>query len=345
MMLKANENCNIVIKGVGKYIPLKYKLDNDFFITHFRKQNMECSGLLKSQERKVRYYAGKEESSLSMGIEAAKEVIKKTNIPCRDIDMIIFCTNTPEYTSPTNALKVSEALKTKNAHRVFDINCNCTGFLVGIDNAVSIMKNDGNVKTTLVVGAEIFSTIVNYHDTVTFPTFGDSGAAIILQKEYGEETKGFIDVEYYTDTNYHNNIVFPKAGNSNVLMSKDKLPNKERRLMWEPFKYDFGSTYVKLSEKLFEKNNINADNIKYWCFSQFDPKSNKKALKLLGNKELNGYVYVGDKYGYTGNTSPLLALDEIYNNLGNDMEPPHEDYMMFASVAAGLSFIALLYKF
>lgn len=81
-----------------------------------------------------------------MAIEAAKTVLEKSKTPAEDIDMIVFASDTPEYTVPTNALLINKALGTTNANTIFDINNNCTSMVVALDNATHFMKAHKDVK-------------------------------------------------------------------------------------------------------------------------------------------------------------------------------------------------------
>lgn len=91
-----------------------------------------------------------------------KNALEQTNMSPDELDMIVFATDTPEYTSPTNALKLNQMLKAVNANRVYDMNCNCIGMLVAMDMVATYMKQRKSVKKTLVVGSMHVSSVVNY---------------------------------------------------------------------------------------------------------------------------------------------------------------------------------------
>lgn len=77
--------------------------------------------------------------------------------------------------------------------------------------------------------------------------------------------------------------------------------------------------------------------MKRFVFSQFSDADNKLTLEKLGVSQ-DKYIFVGDKYGYTGVSSPIMALNEVWNSLEQD------GYLIFCSVAAGYSMNAILYK-
>lgn len=326
---------NIMIKGTGIYTPAN-EVSNEYFAEHFRRLGVDTKGLMKHLNRQKRFLADRDESSLSMGFEAARNALEQTNMSPDELDMIVFASDTPEYTSPTNALKLNQMLKAVNANRVYDMNCNCIGMLVAMDMVATYMKQRKSVKKTLVVGSMHVSSVVNYKDSVVYPTFGDSAAALLLESVQEEEERGILDSEYLTDSNYHNTIVLPACGHSKELLYE--VPKEQRRLEWNPFDFGFLSeNWSKIISDLLVHNNITVDDVKYFVFSQFSDADNLMTLEKLGvSKEK--YIFVGDQYGYTGVSSPIMALNEIWDDLGQD------GYLVFCSVAAGYSMNAVLYK-
>ena len=123
---------NVVIKEIGIYTPSN-EVGNEYFVEHFRRLGVDAKGLMKHLNRQKRFLADRDKSSLSMGYEAAINALEKANMAPNDLDMIVFASDTPEYTSPTNALKLNQMLNATNANRVFDMNCNCIGMLVAMD--------------------------------------------------------------------------------------------------------------------------------------------------------------------------------------------------------------------
>lgn len=93
---------------------------------------------------------------------------------------------------------------------------------------------------------------------------------------------------------------------------------------------------------IFEKFNISDDDILYYAFSQLSDSANKEVFSNLGVEPNDKYLFVATKYGYTGNTSPLLALSEVWDSL--DFKANKGKYIIIISVAVGFSVSAVLYK-
>lgn len=162
--------------------------------------------------------------------------------------MIIFASDTPEYTVPTNALLINKALGATNANAIFDINNNCTSMVVALDNATHFMKAHKDVKKAIVVGSFHASAMVRFDDTVTYPNFGDASTALLLEKTEDEETRGYIDSRYKSDSSYADCVKFPACGHAEALLGKQH--KYYRRLEWNPFDSSFflrcicGSNYI-----------------------------------------------------------------------------------------------------
>lgn len=326
---------NIIIRGTGIYTP-KNEVSNEYFEEYFRRMGVEVKGLMAHLNRHKRFLADRDESSLSMGFEASKNVLNKLNMDPKDIDMIVFATDTPEYNMPTNALKLNHMLGAKNANRVFDMNCNCTGMLVALDVIAGYMQRRPSIKKALIVGSMHVSSVVKYSDSVSYPSFGDSAAALIFENVREEKKRGILDSEYLTDSDYHDTIVLPECGHSKELLFE--VPKEKRRMAWNPFDFGFLSdNWAMIITRLLENNNVRIDEIQRFVFSQFSDADNILTLDKLG-ADKSKYIFVGDRYGYTGVSSPIMALDSVWDTL------EQEGYLLFCSVAAGYSMNAVLYK-
>lgn len=85
---------NIVIRGTGIYLP-KNEVSNEYFEEYFRRLGVEVKGLMTHLNRRKRFLADRDESSLSMGYAAAVNALEKLNMDAKELDMIVFATDTP----------------------------------------------------------------------------------------------------------------------------------------------------------------------------------------------------------------------------------------------------------
>ncbi len=329
---------NINMAGLGIYYP-NNKVDNSFFIEHFAKMGIQVDHLLKSLGKEERYLDDTgEETVISMGYKAAVLAMEKANVKPEEIDMLIFATDSPEYTCPSNALYINGLLGTVNAHISFDINTNCTGMITAFDVASRLMDKNYFVNKALIIGGLLSSLIASNIDPVVYSIFSDSGAAIVLEKKNEDIKRGFIDSGYKTDPFCKQNFVMPKAGFSQMYNPNVDIEDKKFRL--DPFDTSFvPGEWVKLINTMLERNNLSAENINHFLFSQFSKPFTEQTLKAFGLSN-DRQTYVGDKYGYTGVTSPFISLHEAMET----DRVKEGDYLVFVSVGAGYNVVSLLYK-
>ncbi len=265
--------------------------------------------------------------------------MKKNHINLEDIEMLVFCSDTPEYASPSNALKLTGLYgeQMKNVHVAFDLNSNCTGMIQGMDIVHKYMMNS-NIKNALVIGCFCISPITLWSDTVVYANFADAAACVAISAEEEEEKRGFIDTEVYIDASYHQYVTYPKCGMSKVPL-KSVQPN-EKRLEWSPFSLDFVPEYwAKQIKLVLSRNSLNVDDVDYYIFSQLSDDYNMNTLKILGVGE-EKYHFVGKEYGYTGNTCPVMCLNRMW-----DTYAVRGNRIIFCTIGAGYAIIVQLYEF
>ncbi|MDV4149272.1 ketoacyl-ACP synthase III [Clostridium sp. AL.422] len=333
---------NIKIISTGVYHP-ENKVNNEYFISHFKEIGIDVEGLLEHLEREERYLSNdKNETVITMAYDASMKALNEANLNIRDIDLLIFATDTPEYTSPSNAVKLLDMLGRGDVRikMAYDTNSNCLGMITALDQASRILMTNKRFKRALVVGGILFSSVGNSKDSVSYPNFGDAAAAVILDKVEEDEKSGFIDSIHLAQTSESNNILMPKIGYSSI--TKNGVENGEdNKWFWEPFDGSFISdVWVDLIKEIAEDNEISPKDINHLIFSQFTVPDARLTLRKLGI-DVNKTTYIGNEYGYTGTTSPILALDRALKtgriNKG--------DYVTLASMGSGSVVTVLLFKF
>lgn len=330
---------NVHIKGVGTYNPKK-KVENQYYIDHFKKYNLHghVEGLMNKVGRKVRRIADKNENSITMGTIAAKKAIKDAGISPEDIDMLICATDTPEYLTPCCALILGNKIGAKNVKNVFDINNDCIGMITAMDVAMRYMKTDKKYKRTLVVGAFHISPFAREDDMVVYSCIADGAAAVVLEIREEDVERGFLGSRTLTDDSFNEEIRFPACGLSQIAC--DGVSEYNRKMEWKPFDLSFiPNTFTEIMTDLLEDYNYKPEDVNHYFLSQFTKEAIEETMLKLKESQSKA-IFVADKYGYTGCTSPIMALNEKLNE-GKFMEG---DIVIFCSIGGGITFSALLYK-
>lgn len=124
-----------------------------------------------------------EETTTSMGIEAARCAIEAAGIQPEELDLIIAATVSPDRIIPTLSCEVQSALGAVRAV-AFDIGAACSGFLFGLATADAFFQT-GRFQNALIIGAETLSKMMDWNDRSTCVLFGDGAGAVVVSNEKG----------------------------------------------------------------------------------------------------------------------------------------------------------------
>ena len=142
----------------------------------------------------------------------------------------------------------------------------------------------------------------------------------------------------FTDDTYYWSITMPACGMSKI--SDKTVSNDDKKMLWKPFDFDFLSEkWSALIIDLLSDYDYKPKHVSGYFMSQFSKADLKLTMDRL-EADLSQAVYIGDQYGYTGCTSPVMALDDKLKT-GSFSK---DDIIVFCSVASGYSMTALLYK-
>jgi 3-oxoacyl-[acyl-carrier-protein] synthase-3 len=168
-----------VIHGVGAYLPERV-LTNDDLSTM-----VDTSDAWIRQRTGIarRHIAAEGESTADLACAASRQAMERAGIRTDEIDLVILATTTPDNTFPATATRVQERLGLRPCP-AFDIQAVCTGFVYALTQADNMIRL-GQAKCALVIGAEIYSRILDWTDRGTCVLFGDGAGAVVLRAETG----------------------------------------------------------------------------------------------------------------------------------------------------------------
>jgi 3-oxoacyl-[acyl-carrier-protein] synthase-3 len=164
------------ISGWGKYLPERVMPNGELakMVDTSDAWIRERTGIA---ERRV---AAPEETTCTLAVHAAREALERAEVRAEDLDLIIVATCTPDYASmPATASLVQHALGATRAG-AFDLNAVCSGFLYGLATGSQFVLT-GAHQSVLVVGADVFTRILDWTDRSTCVLFGDGAGAVVLQ--------------------------------------------------------------------------------------------------------------------------------------------------------------------
>ena len=162
------------IAGTGSYLPARVMTNADFAARLDTSDAWirERTGIVQ------RHIAEPSQASSDLALHASKSALKAAGVSPEQIGLIVVATSTPDYIFPSTACLLQAKLGVKGC-AAFDVQAVCSGFVYALATADAFIKT-GMVKSALVVGAEVFSRILDWNDRGTCVLFGDGAGAVVL---------------------------------------------------------------------------------------------------------------------------------------------------------------------
>jgi 3-oxoacyl-[acyl-carrier-protein] synthase-3 len=269
-----------------------------------------------------------------MGAKAVEGLLKKRGIGAEEIDMIIFCTTTPDMVFPASANILAHKVGAINAWG-YDLNAACSGFLFGLATGSQFIES-GKHKKVLVVGGDKMSSIINYKDRTSCIIFGDGCGAVLL--EPNTEGYGVIDSILKSDGS-GGPYLCQKAGGSLRPASHETVDNDEHFLHQEGqavFKFAV-TNMADVAAEIMEKNNLTSEDVDWLVPHQ----ANKRIIDATSNRcgiDAEKVMINIEKYGNTTNGTIPLCLWEWESKLKKG------DNLILAAFGGGFTWGSLYLK-
>ncbi|MBD2784464.1 ketoacyl-ACP synthase III [Xenorhabdus sp. DI] len=254
---------------------------------------------------KNRFHSSDGEHTSTLAYKAGKAALSSMNRKDDfDIDTLILATSTPDRLCPATAPKVATMLGVGRI-RAFDINAVCTGFVYGLELAETFLRS-GKSKRLMLIGADVFTTILDKNDRATYPLFGDGAGAIIL--EQGDE-ENLLATYTGSDGEYENLITILNGGSESKL-SKNRSFGMEHSY----FKMEGKEVFLKAIshmessvQKVLKLSGTTASEIDYIVPHQANKRIIDTLTQLLGMKKDQALMSL-EEFGNTSTASIPLTL-------------------------------------
>ena len=302
------KNKNILyanITAVGKYVPEKIITNYDL------EQKMDTTNEWITSRTGIeqRRKASNEETSVSMSVNAIKEIIKNKNVNPKDIDAIIVATITPDMFFPSCACLIQQQIEATNAWG-FDLSAACSGFVFALETASNMIQSK-KYKKIIVVGVDTMSSIIDYNDRNTAVLFGDGAGAVLIEPS---ETNGIIDSKMKIDGDGGKFLYMPGGGSLNPA-TEETVKNDMHFV-----KQDGASVFknavkgmTDITSEIMNNNNLSNNNINLFIAHQ----ANKRIIDLVAKKlkfnEAQTFINI-DKYANTTAATIPIALYDALNS-------------------------------
>ena len=319
------------ITGTGSYLPPR-RLSNADLVAQLAATGIESSDewIVERTGIRARHFADDGVYSSDLALEAAKSALTAAGLTAQDIDLIIVATSTPDMVFPSTAC-ILQAKLGASGGAAFDLQAVCCGFVYALSVADALIKTGAATKA-LVIGAEVFSRILDFTDRTTCVLFGDGAGAVVLE---ASDTPGILASDLHADGKHAGILCVPGHVSGGKVLG-DPLVKMDGQAV---FKLAVGVLEEAARASLAKAQLTEAD-IDSLIPHQADIRimqSTARKLKLPMDK----VVVTVDQHGNTSAASIPLALDTAVR--AGQVQPGQT--LMLEGVGGGFTWGAVVLKF
>lgn len=283
------------VVGTGSALPGE-PVTNDDLVA--RGIDTTDSWIIERTGIRARHLAGEGVTSSQLGAEAARKALEAAGCAASDVDLIIVATSTPDQVFPSTACLVQSALGV-SGFPAFDVQAVCSGFVYALTIADKFIRS-GSHRRALVIGAEVFSRIIDWNDRRTCVLFGDGAGAVLLE---ASDQPGLLATALRADGSQHEIL---------------EVPGNIRNGQFEgsPFVHMDGSAVFKLAVRVLGEVAVEALDQAGMTPDQLDwlvpHQANIRILQATAKRlhlPFEKLVVTVDRHGNTSAASVPLALD------------------------------------
>ncbi|WP_209304316.1 beta-ketoacyl-ACP synthase III [Pusillimonas caeni] len=287
------------IIGSGSCLPPR-AVSNDELAAELAARNVETSDewIVERTGIRQRHIADPGTTSSKLATEAARMALEDAGLAPQDVDLIIVATSTPDYIFPSTACLVQANLGIQGCP-AFDVQAVCSGFVYALTTANAFIRS-GQARNALVIGAEVFSTILDWNDRRTCVLFGDGAGAVVLK---ASEHPGIIGTRLNADGS-HMGILYAAGNVASGEVVGDPFLRMDGQAV---FKLAVNSL-VQSAHEVCEQAGVSLDEIDWMVPHQ----ANVRILNFLSRKlgiAPEKVIITLDKHANTSAASVPLALD------------------------------------
>ena len=288
------------ITGTGSYLPPR-RVTNADLAAELATRGLETSDewIVERTGIRARHFAAPDVCSSDLGAEAARRAMDAAGVAPQDIDLIIVATSTPDMVFPSTAAIVQSKLGIAGCP-VFDVQAVCSGFIYALTVADSMIRT-GTANKALVIGAEVFSRLLDFNDRTTCVLFGDGAGAVVLE---ASDQPGILSTDIHADGKHVDILCVPGHVSGGQVMG-DPLLKMDGQAV---FKLAVG-VLEDTARAALEKAGKTAADIDWLIPHQANIRimaGTARKLKLPMDK----VVVTVDQHGNTSAASIPLALDQ-----------------------------------
>jgi len=319
------------ITGTGSYLPPR-RLSNAELAAELAANGVETSDewIVERTGIRNRHFAHPDVTSSELALHAASQALQAAGVTAQDIDLIIVATSTPDMVFPSTACILQHKL---GAHggAAFDVQAVCSGFVYALAVADSMIQTGAATKA-LVVGAEVFSRILDFKDRTTCVLFGDGAGAVVLE---ASDQPGILASDLHADGKHVGILCVPGHVSGGAVLG-DPLLKMDGQAV---FKLAVG-VLESAARAVLEKAGKHESDIDWLIPHQANIRIMQSTARKL-RLPMSKVVVTVDQHGNTSAASIPLALDTAVRS----GQVKRGDLLMLEGVGGGFTWGAVLLNY
>ncbi len=282
------------IAGTGSYLPAKVLTNRDL------EGSVDTSDewIYSRTGIRERHIAADNECASDLALIASQRALEAAGVTAAELDLIIVATTTPDMVFPSTACILQAKLGAKNCP-AFDVQAVCSGFVYALTTADHFMRS-GQYRNVLVVGAEVYSRILDWQDRTTCVLFGDGAGAVVLQRS---DAPGILSTHLHADGSHAHILSVPGSVSGGQVSGRPLLQMEGNAV----FKFAV-RVLGEVAEEAMAANHLTKADIDWLIPHQANIRIILATAKKLG-LPMEKIITTVDKHANTSAASIPLALD------------------------------------
>ncbi len=323
-------NLRARITGTGSCLPGAPVTNDDL-----RKRGVDTSDewVVERTGIRARHLAEENVVSSDLALEACRRALEAAGRVPEDVDLIVYATSTPDFIFPSSAAILQNKLGIRNGGMAFDVQAVCSGFVYALTVAEKFIRS-GSHRCALVVGAEVFSRILDWNDRGTCVLFGDGAGAVVLEASSVEDA-GILATALHADGHYSDILSVPGQISNGKVIGSPFLQMDGKAV----FKFAV-KVLAEVAHEVLDAAGLKTGDIDWLIPHQANIRILQATAKKLEMTEDKVIVSV-DRHGNTSAASVPLALDQAVRA----GQVQRGDTLLLEGVGGGFTWGAVLLRF
>lgn len=293
-----------------------------------------------------RYWASDTETALDLASKAVSSLIESGGLDIKEVDGIIFCTQSPDFIMPSNAFLIHKAFGFRSGVWAFDYNLACSGFVYGLAIARGMFAT-GLANKILLINADTYSKYINKNDRSTSVLFGDGAAVTILENT---EKDSVIDIALASEGSAFESFYIPAGGSRYPKSEQSKIAiadNSGNIRTDEDIHMNGFAVWKFISQTvpdqiktLLKKNNMGFEDIDHIVFHQASKLTLDSLVKALGVDPEKIFCNLHQVGNTVSASIPIALKDAITAN-----KIKRGDKILLSGFGVGLSWGSLILEY